>query len=103
IAANPFRFSGFAALPMAFPKEAAVEPERAVKDLGLVGAMIDNHLMDGTYYDNETFWPVFETAERLDVPIYLHPSPPSPAALQQQFAGNYPTSIVGRLGASAWG
>jgi predicted TIM-barrel fold metal-dependent hydrolase len=35
-----------------------------------VGALVDNHL-DGQSYDAERFWPVFEKAQHLNVPIYL--------------------------------
>src|SRR6266498_1929254 len=41
--AHPSRFAGFAALPMAEPQAAAEELSRCVKDLGFVGALIDNH------------------------------------------------------------
>jgi 2,3-dihydroxybenzoate decarboxylase len=36
---NPKRFSGFASVSMHDPKQAAQELRRAVKELGLVGAM----------------------------------------------------------------
>ena len=103
IAKNPDRLAGFAALPMAEPSKAAQELERAVKDLGLAGAMIDNHLADGTHYDDTRFWPVFEMAERLDVPIYIHPAPPSEEMVQQRFGGNYePVTKMG-MATGAWG
>ena len=40
---NSKRFAGFAMLPMREPKAAAAELERAVKELGFVGALINNH------------------------------------------------------------
>lgn len=100
---NPDRFSGFAALSMAYPNQAAEELERAVIKLGLVGAMIDNHLPDMTHYNEERFWPVFEVAERLDVPIYFHPSPASDAVMAAKFAGNYPQAAATGLSTGAWG
>src|ERR1700753_3064960 len=55
---KPRRFPVFAILPMWEPEAAAAELERAVKDLGFVGALINNHT-DGTFYDGEKYWTVF--------------------------------------------
>ncbi|HTU50695.1 MAG TPA: amidohydrolase family protein [Acidobacteriaceae bacterium] len=74
----PDRFRAFAALPMLDPKAAADELERTVHKLGFVGALINGHV-NGRYLDDKFFWPVFECAEKLNVPIYLHPNrPPQP-------------------------
>lgn len=100
---NPTRFGGFAALAMAYPDQAAQELERAVTQLGLVGAMINNHLPDMTHYDSEKYWTVFETAERLDVPIYIHPAPPSEEEMAGRFRGNYAEVIATGLSTAAWG
>ncbi|KAF4631758.1 hypothetical protein G7Y89_g6373 [Cudoniella acicularis] len=100
---NPKRFGGFAVLPMAFPDEAAREFERTVKDLKFCGALVDNHLEDMTHYDDEKFWPVFAVAERLDVPIYLHPAPPSDKVVQERFSGNYSPLVAMGLSTGAWG
>lgn len=103
IKANPSRFRGFAALPMAFPDAAAAELERAVTQLGFVGAMIDDHLEDMTQYDGERFWPVFAMAERLDVPIYIHPAPVDEATLQSRFSGNYSHKVAFGLSRGGYG
>lgn len=101
---RPSRFAGFAALPMSYPQEAAKELERAVTQLNLVGAMIDSRdPKDMTHYDNRRFWPVFETAERLDVPIYIHPSPASEQLMKDQFDGEYAQVIATGLSTGAWG
>ncbi|KAF2160205.1 hypothetical protein M409DRAFT_29290 [Zasmidium cellare ATCC 36951] len=102
IAKHPTRLGGFAALPMAHPDLAASELHRAVKDLGLVGAMIDNHLPNRSYYDSTTYDPVFAMAEKLDVPIYIHPAPPTDSQIQF-YQGNYPPQTALKLAASAWG
>ena len=73
----PQRFAGLAALPLQEPSAAAGELERAVKELGLRGASVNSHVR-GEYLDNKKYWIVFETAERLGVPIYIHPREPSP-------------------------
>lgn len=63
--------------PMAEPLLAADELRRCVTDLGFVGALIDNHLPYGTFYDSEHFHLVFTAAQDLDVSLYLHPSFPT--------------------------
>jgi len=79
--AHPKRFTGFAALPMPVPEAAADELERCVKDQGFVGAMIHGHTM-GSFLDDKKFWPIFERAEKLDVPIFLHPALPHPGVMK---------------------
>jgi len=79
--AHPKRFTGFAALPMPVPDAAADELERCVKDQGFVGAMIHGHTM-GSFLDDKKFWPIFERAEKLDVPIFLHPALPHPGVMK---------------------
>ena len=75
---HPDRFRGFATLPMRDPSAAAAELERTVRDHSFVGALINGHV-NGRYLDDTFFWPVFESAETLGVPIYLHPTvPPQP-------------------------
>lgn len=73
----PKRYAGFAGLACHNPEGAAKELERAVKELGLKGALIYSHIQ-GEYLDNQKFWPVFEKAEEMDVPIYIHPKGPPP-------------------------
>lgn len=97
IRAQPQRFAGFAALPNAAPEVAADELERCVTDLGFVGAMLHGHTM-GRFLDDRQFWPIFACAERLGVPIYLHPALPHPGALKAYFEGF--EDIIARPG---WG
>lgn len=87
IKANPTRFKGFAALPLPDPKAAADELERGVTKLGLLGAMIMG-TTKGQFVDDKKFWPVFERASKLDVPVYIHPSPVKPALVEAFFTDN---------------
>jgi 5-carboxyvanillate decarboxylase len=75
VARNPDRFVGLAAFSPLDPENAAKELERGVKKLGLRGGILNSHTL-GTYLDDEKYWDVFEAAEALDVPIYLHPQTP---------------------------
>ncbi len=86
IKAHPTRFAGFAALPTADPKTAAEELERCVTKLGFKGAMIHGH-QQGSFLDDRKYWPIFERAQALDVPIYLHPTLPHPFAVKAYFEG----------------
>lgn len=99
----PKRFAGFAVLPMANPDQAAAELQRSVTQLGFKGAMIWNHLNDGTYYDAARFDTLFAMAVKLDVPIYLHPAAPTSDIAQKLFVGNYDATRAGRLGTNSWG
>ncbi|HEY5410965.1 MAG TPA: amidohydrolase family protein [Caulobacteraceae bacterium] len=91
VAARPERFAGFASLPMTAPQEACAELERAVKTLGLKGAMLHG-MAAGTPLDDRRFWPVFQTAEALDVPIYIHPDAP-PKAVAEAYYQGFPALI----------
>ena len=83
---HPARFAGFAALPTADPEAAAQELERCVSKLGFKGAMIHGHTR-GSFLDERKYWTVFERAQALDVPIYLHPTLPHPDAVKAYFEG----------------
>jgi 2,3-dihydroxybenzoate decarboxylase len=72
VRSHPTRFAGFAALPMQDPEEAASELERTATQMGFKGALVNGHT-NGQYLDEQKFWVVFERAEALDGPIYLHP------------------------------
>jgi predicted TIM-barrel fold metal-dependent hydrolase len=96
VKAHPDRFLGLAALPTADPAAAAKELDRAVSKLGFKGAMINGHTQ-GAFLDDKRFWGIFECANALGVPIYLHPSKPHPAVMQAYFAG------YEELALAAWG
>ena len=101
IAAHPDRFSGFAALPSADPDASAAELERAVTQLHLVGAMVNGRTQE-RFLDETFFWPIFESAEALGVPIYLHPMPPPQAVYDLYYAG-FGDDVGFMFGAGAWG
>jgi 2,3-dihydroxybenzoate decarboxylase len=82
---NPRRFGGFATLATQDPDAAATELERAVTELGLVGALINGHCQ-GRYLDDPAYERLFASAEALGAPIYLHPTTPHPAVMEAWFA-----------------
>ena len=75
IAANPARYGGFAHLAVQDPVAAADELERCVTQLGMQGAMI-NGQTNGIYLDDDRCSPLWERAEALGAPIYIHPNNP---------------------------
>jgi predicted TIM-barrel fold metal-dependent hydrolase len=74
VADHPDRFVGYlASLPMNAPEAAAREAERALGDGGASALQIHSNI-NGLPLDDERFRPIFEIAERMDKPIFLHPS-----------------------------
>ena len=101
IRSHPTRFGGFAALPTADPNAAVAELERTIHEYGFKGAVINGHIQ-GRYLDDKFFWPIFEHAEALRVPIYLHPTPPPQPVIEASYGGFSP--IVTELFAGpGWG
>lgn len=99
--AYPDRFAGFAALPTANPKAAADELERCVDKLGFVGAMIHGLTGGDLFFDDKRFWPIFERAEALGVPLYIHPAIPHPAVIDaylKDYIEQYPGFLT-----AGWG
>jgi 2,3-dihydroxybenzoate decarboxylase len=68
------RFAGLAAIAPQDPKAAVKELQRAVGK-GLKGAVVNSHTQ-GSYLDEPRYWEIFEAAQALDVPIYIHPNTP---------------------------
>jgi predicted TIM-barrel fold metal-dependent hydrolase len=84
VRAHPTRYAGFATLPAADPKAAADELERCVDKLGFKGGMVHG-LTNGLFFDDKRFWPVFERAQALNVPLYMHPAIPHPAVIEAYY------------------
>lgn len=68
------RLMAFAHLPLQVPEEAARELDRAVTELGFVGAQIGTDAGTGRPLDSPNLDPVYAAAERHDLPLMLHPS-----------------------------
>jgi predicted TIM-barrel fold metal-dependent hydrolase len=100
VANAPERFAAFATLPQFNPSAAADELQRSVEELGFKGAMLFG-LTNGKFVDEKPFWPIYERAAKLKVPVYLHPSMPNPTVRDVYYA-TYEQSHPALLGA-AWG
>jgi len=68
---HPDRFAGLAALPMQDVAASATELERAMTQLGLKGAMIDDSV-NGKTYDDPEFYPLWEVAEQTGAVLLIH-------------------------------
>jgi 2,3-dihydroxybenzoate decarboxylase len=94
------RFYAFATVALQNPRAAADELERAVKYLGMKGALINGYTNVGDpntaqYLDEPPVWEFWERVAELNVPVYLHPREPLPA--QRRLYEGYP-ELIG----SAW-
>lgn len=101
VARYPDRLAGFAALPISAPDAAAEELERAVRQLGFPGAVINGHSR-GRYLDDPFFDPVLSRAAELRVPIYLHPTIPPQGVIASSYAG-FADQVTFALATVGWG
>ena len=101
IARHPSRFQGFAVLPMQSPDACAAEFTRAVKELGLVGALI-NGQTEGRFLDHPSYDGILTTAVDLDVPVYIHPHL-APEPVRQAYFSGLDAGASRVLEAAGWG
>ena len=105
-------FKAFAVLPMSYPKESAKELERCVKELKMVGALINggqlfykDRKQEFLFYDTPEYDVLWKKFVELDVPLYIHPAVyTSPGGIEAndpnvlEFYKEYP-----QLPSSVWG
>jgi 2,3-dihydroxybenzoate decarboxylase len=101
VAANPKRFSGFAAVPLQDIRAACDELDRAISQLGFKGVLINGYTNIGDantaqYLDEAPVWDFWARVEALGVPVYLHPRSPLPN--QRRVYEGYPVLVD-----SPWG
>ena len=86
VRSRPDRFQGFATLATTAPDAAAQELERAVKQLGLNGAMLFGRTGDRNL-DHPDFLPILEAAASMRAPLYIHPQTPQMGVRQAYYQG----------------
>jgi 2,3-dihydroxybenzoate decarboxylase len=91
---HPDRFTGLTAVAPQDPASAAKEIERGARGLGFKGVIINSHIRD-EYLDDPKFWPIFEAAEALGTPIYLHPNSPSRGLIEPLLDAGLDGAIFG--------
>ncbi len=72
----PDRLSGLATLPMQDIPAAIAELERAMTQLGLKGAMINDHV-NGRTFDDPQFLPFWKAAEQMGAVLLIHQALPT--------------------------
>lgn len=70
-AVSPARLRAAVALPLGLIDAATAEAERAVSELGAVTLTVPGSVL-GRNLDDPALFPLYETAERLDVPLGVH-------------------------------
>ena len=88
----PNRFYGIATLPVADPAAAADELSRCVEELGFKGAMF-NGTFEGHFFDENRFFPIFERAAALGVPVQFHPGEVDACVADHYYAGSWPAQV----------
>ncbi len=69
------QFSALATLPLNDPAASVKELDRAVRELGLRGAMVFSNV-NGTGLDDKAYMKLWEKADELGAVIYVHPAHP---------------------------
>jgi predicted TIM-barrel fold metal-dependent hydrolase len=72
-----------------------------VEEFGFKGGII-NGTCDGQFMDSPRFSSIFEAADSLNVPIYLHPAPP-PYSVNEAYYSGLPDSFGQMLSIAGWG
>ena len=81
---SPKHFQGVAMLPLIDTKLALKELDRAVLDLGMKGlCMLSN--VAGKMLDSDFLLPIYERAQQLGVPVFIHPTTPLGAQVMQEW------------------
>jgi predicted TIM-barrel fold metal-dependent hydrolase len=99
---HPDRFAAFASLPTSAPEQAPRELKRAVEELGHVGALIHGRT-DDEFLSAERFDPILRTAAELNVPIYLHPAPPTRSTSADNYEAGLDPVVAARFATAGWG
>jgi aminocarboxymuconate-semialdehyde decarboxylase len=86
--AIPGRFLGYAPVSLQYPEIAAEELERAMKDLGMVGAAIGGSV-EGEELGSPKFDPFWKKAEELQALVFIHPqTAPQSTGISKRIQGS---------------
>jgi aminocarboxymuconate-semialdehyde decarboxylase len=73
--ARSARFTALATLPLNDSAASTRELERAMRQLGMRGAMLFSNV-NGVALSDERYWPMYEVADELEALLYIHPEHP---------------------------
>lgn len=77
-------FTALATLPLNDPAASVKELERAVRQLGMRGAMLFSNV-NGTALSDRRFWPMYDVANDLGAVLYIHPTHPVGVEAMQEY------------------
>ena len=101
----PDRFMAFATLPLWDVEASCKELEKCVKEYGFKGALVQGKF-DGHFLDEKVFFPIFQKAAELDVPIYFHPSMPVKEIQDYYYTssdGSWSDEVANEFGSAGFG
>jgi aminocarboxymuconate-semialdehyde decarboxylase len=78
------KFTALATLPLNDPKASAKELERAMRQLGMRGAMLFSNV-NGVALSDERYWPMYELANDLGAVLYIHPEHPVNVEMMKEY------------------
>ncbi len=81
---NPESFEGVAILPLQFMDVALEELNRAINELGLKGVMINSNV-NRKPLDSPEFFPFYNKAGEMGVPVHIHPTVPTCTDFQKEY------------------
>jgi hypothetical protein len=93
---NPQRLKPMATLPVQDIPSAVAEMKRAVRELGHIGITLPP-CVDGRNLDDPYFYPIYETAQEMNIPIAIHWGNGAylPAAGGERFHSHFMTHAFG--------
>jgi aminocarboxymuconate-semialdehyde decarboxylase len=77
-------FTALATLPLNDPAASTTELDRAIRQLGMRGAMLFSNV-NGVALSDERFWPMYELANELGAVLYIHPAHPANVDMMQEY------------------
>lgn len=93
----PKRFYGFATLPVADISASVSELERCVNELKFKGIML-NGTYGGHFFDEYRFYPIFERAASLNIPVMIHPGEVDTAVSKHYYQGIWSSNVTNIFG-----
>ena len=80
----PGTYVALATLPLNDPAASAREFERAIRQLGMPGAMLFSNI-NGVALSDKRFWPIYEIADDAAAVLYIHPTNPINVDMMQEY------------------
>jgi len=78
------KFTALATLPLNDPTASAKELERAMRQLGMRGAMLFSNV-NGVALSDRRYWPLYEIANDLGAVLYIHPEHPINVEMMKEY------------------